>query len=195
LLDHAEALEEIGEIKAAIIDTVDRLGRWVSALVSYLHPLKPQPVLRNPTVLMDAAVDLLHNRLRERSLQIVRRPWDTAACVKVDPDLMEQAIYGLLSNALDASPEASTIFLGVMRDGNYVRLTITDQGPGMPFQPKPSELAPGPSTKRFGTGLGIPIAFKVCKAHGWRLEFDRGDNGGTKAIITAPVASRIPAHV
>jgi nitrogen-specific signal transduction histidine kinase len=68
-----------------------------------------------------------------------------------------------------------------------VLMMIEDQGPGMPFQPEPKGLTPGPSTKRFGTGLGIPVAFKVCRAHGWNLDFKPGENGGTRITISGPV--------
>jgi signal transduction histidine kinase len=188
LLEHAEDRDEIAEIKTAILDTVDRLGRWVSALVSYLHPLKPQPVPRSPTGVVDAAVNLLRNRLRERKIEVVRGAWEHDVLVQVDPDLMEQAMYGLLSNAVDASPEGSSLTLNARRKDGELVLTIDDQGSGMPFEPQPSGLTPGPTTKRFGTGLGIPVAFKVCKAHGWKLEFGRGENGGTRVTITAPLS-------
>jgi signal transduction histidine kinase len=58
----------------------------------------------------------------------------------------------------------------------------------MPFEPQPSAgLSPGRTTKRFGTGLGIPVAYKVCKAHGWKLQFGKGEQGGTRVTITAPL--------
>ena len=37
----------------------------------------------------------------------------------------------------------------------------------MPFAPTDHSLAPGPTTKRFGTGLGIPFALRVVEEHGW----------------------------
>lgn len=188
LLDHADNHGEIEEIKTAIIDTVDRLGRWVSALVSYLHPLKPHPVPRNPVTVVDAAVNLMRNRLQERNISVVRNNWQVDAQVTVDPDLMEQALYGLLSNAVDASPNGSKLILSTEIVDNEIHIHIDDQGPGMPFAPEPSSaLTPGPTTKRFGTGLGIPVAFKVCKAHGWTLEFEKLPAGGTRVSISAPL--------
>jgi len=188
LLDHADQPEDTAEIKKAIIDTVDRLGRWVSALVSYLHPLKPKPVKRSPGQLVDAALGLLQPRIEEKHLKLARQEWELDAAVEVDPDLMEQALYGLLSNAVDASPEGGALTLTAAVHDSNALITVEDQGPGMPFQPEPKGLTPGPSTKRFGTGLGIPVAFKVCRAHGWNLEFEPGENGGTRITISGPAA-------
>ena len=52
--------------------------------------------------------------------------------------------------------------------------------------PKAGDLEPGPSTKKFGTGLGIPIAFKICQSHGWELKYHELERG-TRAVISCPV--------
>lgn len=188
LLDEGSASEEISDVKASIIETVDRLGRWVSALVSYLHPLKPAPIEAKPAAMVDAAFDLLSLRMQERDLRLEKSGWDESACVRADPDLMEQAFYSILSNAVDASPDGAAVRVGICREGRDLLVSIEDEGIGMPFQPEPGGLTPGPSTKRFGTGLGIPVAYKVCKAHGWQLEFTKSAHGGTRVEFRAPVA-------
>jgi signal transduction histidine kinase len=186
LLEHLETPGEIVETGRAIVETVDRLGRWVSALVSYLHPLKPQHRRYHAIAIWDTILELLKPRVQEKHLTITRRPWQVDVAVEVDSDLMEQALYGLLANALEASPVDGELIVGVEQRDDLVVLTLEDRGGGIPFIPKPSDLTPGPTTKRFGTGLGIPIAFKVCKAHGWTLEFESVDNRGTRVTITAP---------
>ncbi|MEX2516102.1 MAG: ATP-binding protein [Gammaproteobacteria bacterium] len=191
VLDGSETPAELEESKQAILDTIDRLGRWVSALVSYLHPLQPRkrPILA--TALINGALAPLKPKLEEKQLQVEQQQWDQDAYVLADPDLMEQALYGLLSNAVEASPAGTTLTIGLEQTGqdNQLRLRLLDSGPGMPFDPKPGNLSPGPSTKRFGTGLGIPIAFKICQAHGWRLEFNVLPGRGTEVLIHAPIAS------
>jgi signal transduction histidine kinase len=67
-----------------------------------------------------------------------------------------------------------------------MRISISDRGAGMPFTPDPHTLSPGPSTKRFGTGLGIPFAFKVCEALRGRIAFHRRDGGGTTIELEVP---------
>lgn len=189
VLDGSETPEELQESKQAILDTIDRLGRWVSALVSYLHPLEPQYRQVTASGLFEGALAPLRSKLEEKRMQIQQLNWDQDRTLSADPDLMEQALYGLLSNAVEASPDDSTLVLGIeaLDASDQVRLTIRDNGPGMPFCPQPGNLAPGPSTKRFGTGLGIPIAYKICQAHGWRLEFNIMTGEGTEILITAPI--------
>ena len=186
LLDHVDDAEDKKEIKDAILETVDRLGRWVSALVSYLHPLKPHKKITQLTTLLDTVTNLLQPRLDDKQVKVVHDKWEEQHSVPVDPDLMEQALYGLLSNAVDASAQGGELILSVYQDGTSLKMTIDDQGVGMPFDPKPSELAPGRSTKQFGTGLGIPVAFKVCNTHGWKMSYEKNLSNGTRVLITIP---------
>lgn len=186
LLDHDRGVAEVKESQSEIIQTVDRLERWVSSLVSYLHPLKPQTHVTYAVSLVEAALTLLQSRVKEKSINILHHPWDENVEVSVDSDLMEQAFYAVLSNAIDASSNGAQIVLSVEPTNNKVIFGIEDWGGGIPFIPEPTGLEPGPTTKRMGTGLGIPVAIKVCKAHGWEIVYDIVDGKGTKVIVTAP---------
>jgi nitrogen-specific signal transduction histidine kinase len=64
--------------------------------------------------------------------------------------------------------------------------TISDEGTGMPFTPDPHAISPGPSTKRFGTGLGIPFAFKVCEVLGGTIKFETVSPKGTSITLSLP---------
>jgi nitrogen fixation/metabolism regulation signal transduction histidine kinase len=189
LLEHSENQEDLIESSEAIIETTDRLERWVSSLVSYLHPLKPNLTNVNATDLIDAALGLLNNKIADKNIEIIKEGWKLSQSLSVDPDLMEQALYSLLANAVDASPKSSSIKVSLTSINNNIEFRILDSGPGLPFEPKLGNLEPGPSTKKFGTGLGIPIAFKICQKHGWDLSFNvlDGEDQGTEAIVTAPI--------
>jgi K+-sensing histidine kinase KdpD len=50
----------------------------------------------------------------------------------------------------------------------------------MPFIPKPNIISPGKSTKRFGTGLGIPFAFKACEVLNGNIEYHEAQPKGTQ---------------
>jgi len=195
LLKHAENQEEIDESSHVIIETTDRLERWVSSLVSYLHPLKPNLTDVNAPALIDASLGVLRNKIAEKKIEIIKAGWEIDQSLSVDPDLMEQALYSLLANAVDASPVSSTIKISLSKTNGHVQFHILDSGPGLPFEPKPGNLEPGPSTKKFGTGLGIPIAFKICQKHGWNLNFNVIDGQGTEAIVSAPIDKIIEGNV
>ena len=185
MLDDAQDNEELKESKQAIMDTIDRLGRWVNALVSYLHPLKPQIRKVVARQLLESSIGMLEVKIEEKKILIQKQDLDYPGEIQADPDLMEQALYCLLANAVEAVADGGEVRLGLHKQNDYIQISITDNGPGLPFAPKPGNLEPGPSTKKFGTGLGIPIAFKICQSHGWDLTFSAIERG-TEVLIRCP---------
>lgn len=186
LLDGEEPAEELRDTRDDIIASVDRLERWIGSLLVYLHPLRPryQPV--GPTRVIEGALQPLAHRLAEKQLQLKRTPWPDNLVLDADPALLEQALHGLLTNAVEASPVAAPLTIGIYADASSVEIWLEDRGPGLPFQPEPDGLKPGPTTKRLGTGLGIPFAFKVVEAHRGQLVFDPRPGGGTRVRLRLP---------
>ncbi|HYG32133.1 MAG TPA: HAMP domain-containing sensor histidine kinase [Methylophilaceae bacterium] len=179
--------QEIRESLQAIISTVDRLERWTGSLLAYLHPLKPQPADTTIEHILKGALEPLLIRMREKSITPkMSLPKKKDVSMFTDEHLLEQALYNIMQNAIEAAPANSALDIGVEIAGPMVGISISDRGAGMPFTPDPHTLSPGPSTKRFGTGLGIPFAFKVCEALRGRIAFHHRDGGGTTIEFVVP---------
>lgn len=191
LIDANDRPAELLETRRTIISTIDRLGRWVNALVSYLHPLRPRLRPVPASVLLEASLDVVSEKLRARDLRVRRAHWQHDRELQADPDLMEQALYALIQNAVDASPAGGELVIAMTPREDCLEMHIIDQGPGLPFKPVAGKLQPGPSTKSYGTGLGIPIAFRICQAHGWNIVFADVPQGA-EVIIAAPLRA-VPA--
>ncbi|MDI1361936.1 sensor histidine kinase [Methylotenera sp.] len=168
-----------------IIDTVDRLERWTGALLAYLLPLKPQPENTSLQEIVSGALAPLQQKIRERSIEFILPNWPKATAIYTDQHLLEQVIYNLLLNAIDASSKNSTIEITLKVAPTKYTLSLLDQGCGMPFTPDPSAMS-APTTKRFGTGIGIPFAFKVCDVLAGELKFEARHEGGTAITILLP---------
>jgi signal transduction histidine kinase len=178
---------EMREGLAGIISTTDRLERWTHALLSYLHPLEPQRVICRAGTLVDNMAAMLQPRLEQKNVCLDLSAFDRELEINVDAHLVEQALHGLVLNAVDASPPGSTVRLATALEKACAVITIDDEGSGMPSSPDPRGLEPGPSTKRFGTGLGIPFAAKVLDVHGGSVRFAQSPRAGTRVRITLPL--------
>jgi signal transduction histidine kinase len=186
----ADPTVEVQEWQAAqgeIIATVDRLERWVSSLLHYLHPLQPHAVRCKVRDLVQGALGPCRTKADAKGIELDDRLLDAALECDADVDLMEQALHGLIANAIDASPRGASVAITarVTGDGD-VAIIVRDHGPGIPPQTEPRDLRPGPTTKRLGTGLGIPFAYKVLRGHGGQLRFERPAGGGTSAVVVLP---------
>lgn len=184
VLDEPALSAEVREGLHGIINTADRLEEWTRSLLSYLHPLEPQLSRCTLSAIADNALQLLRTKLEAKDISIVREGWQHAPEQMLDVDLFEQALHGLLGNAIEASPRGGKLTLAIAASGGHVKLTLGDQGSGFTFMPEHGSLNPGPTTKPFGTGLGIPFAMKVCEVHGGAIAFDK--KSGTEVTITLP---------
>jgi signal transduction histidine kinase len=119
-------------------------------------------------------------------LTVARNDGEVGLFVSLDIELMEQALQGLIVNAIEASPEGGQLTLRVASSDGRVSIHVLDDGLGIPFAPATTALAPGPTTKRFGTGLGIPFALRVIEEHGGAIEFRPRRPRGTEVIVVIP---------
>jgi len=188
MMDEACTNEDIADSRRAIIDTVDRLERWVTSLLHYLVPLEPRRRECRLGDIVTGALAPLGPKIERKALRVEREDWEHDTPIQADPDLMEQAVHAVLGNAVEASPRGGSIRLGLARREGAVDLRIDDEGPGIAFEPNPRELSPGPSTKKDGFGLGIPVAWKICNAHGGTIDIRRRGPSGTRVVISLPLA-------
>lgn len=177
---------ETREDLAGIIATADRLERWTRSLLSYLHPMKPNFTRVEVRRLLDNVLNLSRIHIEQKSLIVTREEGAAELFASLDIELMEQALQGLIVNAIEASPEHGNLTLRVTHKVQHLDIHVLDDGPGMPFAPMTTEFTPGPTTKRFGTGLGIPFALRVIEEHGGTIQFIPRQPHGTEVIVTIP---------
>lgn len=166
-----------------IMVAVDRLERWVTSLLRYLHPIKPHLSETTLVAVTDNALSLIELQLADKNIALKRLGWKSEQIpLSLDIHLFEQAIFNLVQNALEASSLGGTIELVYHQDTKYVSLSISDKGQGMTFDPVAEQVTDG-EVKRLSCGLGIPFSLKIIKQHGGRLIYENLDSGGTLVTI------------
>jgi len=169
-----------------IIVAVDRLERWVTSLLTYLHPLKPHFSDNSLPQTVDNALSLIELQLRDKAIRLVRKGWQSKArSIAIDVSLMEQTVFNLVQNAIEASPASSQIVLQYIETDIDIQLKIRDEGIGIKFDPVSEQVTDG-EAKRLGCGLGIPFALKVVKQHGGELHYESLAEGGTQVTLILP---------
>lgn len=113
--------------------------------------------------------------------------------LKVDPDLLEQILFNLLSNAVRYSPSGTTITIGWKLIPDYVELRITDQGEGMSKEILSHIFEPfyrGKNQKFLfekGTGLGLALTKTMIEAHRGAIRIESIPGKGTTIYFTLPI--------
>ncbi len=154
-----------------IIVAVDRLERWVTSLLMYLHPLQAQFSENKLTELTDNALSLIQMQLTDKQLTVHREGWQAdIQPAQLDADLIEQTLCNLLQNAIEAAPDGSQLQLRYQQvNDDVVILEIDDAGRGINAQLISAADAQNSSRKPLHYGLGLPFAQRVMQLHHGQL--------------------------
>ena len=104
-----------------------------------------------------------------------------------DPAQMRQALINLFKNAVEASNGTAQIILSAdTSPEGETYLQVADRGPGMDDETMRKALLPFYSTKKSGTGLGLPLCREIVEAHGGKLTLQSREGGGTSVTCWLP---------
>ncbi|MDR3158169.1 MAG: PAS domain-containing protein [Zoogloeaceae bacterium] len=99
------------------------------------------------------------------------------------------ALVSLLENALQVSAPGGRIWLCADSGNDEIRMSVADEGPGIPEDLRTRIFEPFFTTMPQGTGLGLPIALGVARAHGGSLRVESTPPDGARFILSLPVQS------
>ncbi len=134
----------------------------------------------------------------ERRVDLVQRSTVEAPVVALVPGDLEQILDNLVANALDASPEGSTIGVELRREGNGVTsLHIVDEGPGLDDADRArafDRFWQGPGRRGGNSGLGLAIVRQLARRNGIEVRLEPAPGGGLDAVVrlVAAAGSRSP---
>lgn len=189
--DRLEMLEVIDE-------EADRLNRFVEGLVELARIEAGHLELRRRWGSVDeiiaAALERATPLIREHSVEVSIEK--DLPVVRVDAKAVAEVVYALVDNAAKYSPIETLIKITARQEGDMVRLTIEDEGPGIPtrlrervFDKFFRAMLDGDSRAQpSGTGMGLAIARGIVEAHGGRIWIEDASCGkGASVTMTLPV--------
>ena len=192
--------EPTDEQRAVLLETIgrnaDRMQRLIADVLDLTRFRQGRIGLQRRTfdagsLGVDVAVAIAP--LLARSGQSIRlsAPPEPVA-VYGDRPRLEQALLNLVSNAQKFSPPGAEIGLATVSDGEHVRWTVTDCGPGIPDADRVRLFERffvgrgDRGERRGGTGLGLPIAKAIAQAHGGDIEVQSEVGAGSEFTLVVP---------
>lgn len=131
-----------------------------------------------------------------RDMQLDIATPDLPLMVLADPGLIETAMINLLINARDATEgrgRVGVLLTRIAQGGDYARLVVQDDGPGLGSDAALHALEPLFTTKRDGTGLGLPMIQQFALHAGGQFRLTNAPEGGARAVLDLPALPVPPA--
>ncbi|WP_076756669.1 PAS domain-containing sensor histidine kinase [Edaphobacillus lindanitolerans] len=193
------------ETTMSYIDVIDsEMGRMEALMREFLLLSKPTSKEQLPFPLFRTICEvatIMGPQCMQRGMTIFKENHtDKEVTVVGNPQRMKQSLINLVKNAVEASERGTRLMLSIENyDDGHVLLAVTDEGKGMTELQLKQVFMPFFTTKREGTGLGLPFALETAELMGGHLFAKSVPNKGTRIEMLLPVASAevegIPAKV
>lgn len=190
--DSREASPESVKMKAnlqSIMQQVDRVQKRMQGLLNFAKPMEPHPLPVDVNLLLRNIVETLKPRFLQAGIQAQLELASDVPPINFDANHLEQAFMGLITNALEATPQGGRVKISTEifePNGNEgrVRISIEDTGEGIPRENRQQVFEPFFTTKSHGTGLGLPLAKKFVELNGGTIAISEAAAGGAKIDVS-----------
>jgi signal transduction histidine kinase len=116
---------------------------------------------------------------------------DDIGSLRADSVRLRQALFNLVSNAIQFTPAGGTITLAARRGADDMQITVSDTGIGIPPEDQErvfNKFERGdPNARESGTGLGLALVKSLIELHGGTVQLHSAPGEGTIASCRIPI--------
>ncbi len=184
---------------------IDRIDSLVNQLLRFARPAKPVLKPMHVHTVLEKSLQLVGHRLYQKDIKLTR-VWNAEVdTIRADADQLEQVFLNFFINAMDAMrrggeltvcteignrPDWVTAMSHSNGDGHareVLRITVRDNGEGIPAENLSHVFDPFFTTKDYGTGLGLSVVHGIIEEHGGQIEVESELTKGTAFHILLPL--------
>jgi two-component system nitrogen regulation sensor histidine kinase NtrY len=176
----------VAECTSTIVAEVESLKGLVDEFSQFARMPAPRTAPTDLHALLSETLTLYNGLFSQ--VRFERRFDEMLPPVRVDAEQVRRVVINLVDNAIEAMDHTGVIALETQHDApnSLARLTISDDGPGVPLEDRDKLFMPYYSTKRRGSGLGLAIVRRIIAEHGGTIEVADNVPKGARFTIELP---------
>ncbi len=164
---------------------IRRLDRVVRTFLDFTRPVELHPVETDVAALIEDVFRSAQPEAARHQVRMLLVP-NGALRVRVDRDLMKQALLNLILNGCQAMPSGGELKVSTRARARQVEIEIADQGVGIPPEARSRVFSLYYTTKPSGSGVGLAMSYRIVQLHNGTLDFSSEVNHGTVFRLALP---------
>lgn len=198
-LEYGNPNETIKELLSTAMKSFNNAKKLTSQLMTFSNGNIQKKEILSVKTLIQEAIDLTNRDSRIKCNIVASHDlWD----IEADKEQMTEALSKIIQNAIDAIPQSGLITIELdnilvtqdnmpqLKNGDYVSISIQDNGIGMPENILTKIFDPFFTYKKSGVGLGLTLSYSIIGKHKGHLSMDSLKGKGTKCTLYLPKAER-----
>ncbi len=177
--------DEYKSILNVLKDEVTRINKIITQFLNYAKPLEIELRITEANEYFEDIYRLYISQSNIRKINFKKLSSDSFK-IKIDPELMKQALMNVLQNAIESVNENGLVTFNYFKEDNLLNIIVEDNGNGIPEDQLKRIFDLYYTTKKDGNGLGLSIAQKIINQHSGTIIVESKIKHGTKFIIKIP---------
>jgi signal transduction histidine kinase/DNA-binding response OmpR family regulator len=169
------------------VEQLERLMLSVRRMLDFYRPSAVARKLTDLNQVTERVLTLLAAQLKSQNIKVNTRFARKLPLVRAVANQIEQVLFNLILNAMEAMPDGGELFLESQAKDGEVRIFIEDTGPGIPKAEAEQIFEPFVSTKEKGLGLGLTVSYGIVTAHGGHLDLLPPEKRGARFCLSLPL--------
>jgi len=190
MLERGEDREKLKEVLEKIQTASSKIESVIKRVMDFSRPSEPRLVPVNINTPVEDALGLSSVMLRKTFIELdTCLPEGLPRCI-ADAQLIEQVVLNLINNAAEAMKDmdqGKKIQVGISLQGEFIRVSVADSGPGVAADLVQKIFDPFFTTKSGSTGIGLSLCQRIIHDHGGILSVNSSSLGGAEFFFTIPV--------
>ncbi|MFQ5862340.1 MAG: nitrogen regulation protein NR(II) [Candidatus Brocadiales bacterium] len=166
---------------------VQRLEEVLSDFLRFAHEERPRFAEHNANDVVDAVVDFVAPEAKKNNIVISKFYDPNLPALNLDATLIKQALLNMIINAQQAMPGGGKLSIRTSRKNGWIQIEIADTGIGIHRTKFNKIFEIYYSTRKKGTGLGLPTVKRIVEEHGGTISVESEEGKGSNFIVQLPI--------
>lgn len=179
------------EIINKIIKEVQRLDSMLKDLLKFSKPITVNPKVHDLNKLITDTIHLLEFKCRKGKISIDTNLDSNIPNIFIDREKIQQVLLNICINAIESMKEDGRLTIATSMDkpsgSEYIQIDISDIGCGISPDVMKNIFTPFFTTKKEGSGLGLPISLRIVEKHMGTIKTESVVDKGSKFLIILPI--------